>query len=162
MTGAGVTAVGSPVSGEAVGLAGVPDPVFAEAMVGPGTAVAPDGVSGGGPGGGQVEALAPVDGVLVKLHPHAYVVVDRAGHGVLVHLGIDTVTMDGEGFTLLATEKDEVRAGQPVVRWDPDAVRATGRSTVCPVVALDATPEALSGVVETGRVLAGELLFSWR
>jgi PTS system glucose-specific IIA component len=152
-----VTDVGSPVAGEVVGLAGVPDEVFAEAMVGPGTAVDPVGGHRGGP----ADAVAPVDGVLVKLHPHAYVVVDAAGHGVLVHLGIDTVTMRGEGFALLAAEMDRVTAGQPVVRWDPDAVRATGRSTVCPVVALDASPDALTDVRETGRVDTGERLFSW-
>lgn len=149
-----MTDVGSPLSGRVVGLAGVPDPVFAEAMVGPGTAVDPER----GPG----EATAPVTGKLVKLHPHAFVVVDSAGHGVLVHLGIDTVQMKGEGFTLLATEGDEVRAGQPLVRWDPAAVEASGRSPLSPVVALDAPPEALTNVVDSGPVRAGDRLFSWQ
>jgi sugar PTS system EIIA component len=153
---AGSISIGSPVAGEVVGLAGVPDEVFAEAMVGPGTAVAPT------PGGGTVEAVAPVDGVLAKLHPHAYVVVDDAGRGVLVHLGIDTVTMKGEGFTLLAAESDRVSAGQPVVRWDPGAVEAAGRSAICPVVALDAAAEALADVRETGAVARGDRLFTWR
>lgn len=151
-----MTEVVSPLAGEVVGLAGVPDEVFAEAMVGPGTAVAP------APGGGTVDAVSPVDGVLAKLHPHAYVVVDDDGRGVLVHLGIDTVTLKGEGFTLLAAESDRVRAGQPVVRWDPAAVEAGGRSPICPVVALDASAQALADVRETGDVDAGERLFTWR
>lgn len=149
-----MTDVGSPLDGEVVGLAGVPDPVFAEAMVGPGTAIDPDRE--------PAEAVAPVTGKLIKLHPHAFVVVDPAGHGVLVHLGIDTVQMKGEGFTLLAAEGDEVQAGQPLVRWDPSAVEASGRSPVSPVIALDAPTEALTDLVDGGPVRAGARLFSWQ
>ncbi|HEV2087897.1 MAG TPA: PTS glucose transporter subunit IIA [Cryptosporangiaceae bacterium] len=148
-----MTDVLSPLTGSVVGLEGVPDPVFAEAMVGPGTAVDPERAPG--------EAVAPIDGKVVKLHPHAYVVVDDAGHGVLVHLGIDTVHLRGEGFTVLAAEGDEVRAGQPLVRWDPGAVAASGHSPVCPVVALDVTAEALADLAPPGPVRAGERLFSW-
>jgi PTS system glucose-specific IIA component len=149
-----VTDVGSPLDGEVVGLAGVPDPVFAEAMVGPGTAI--------DPGREPAQAVAPVSGKLIKLHPHAFVLVDQAGHGVLVHLGIDTVQMKGEGFTLLAAEGDEVHAGQPLVRWDPSAVEASGRSPVSPVIALDAPAEALTDLVDPGPVRAGDRLFSWQ
>lgn len=148
-----MTDVGSPLAGDVVGLAGVPDPVFAEAMVGPGTAIDPVRKPG--------EAVAPVSGKLVKLHPHAFVVVDSAGHGVLVHLGIDTVQMKGEGFALLAAEGDDVEAGQPLVRWDPAAVEASGRSPISPVVALDAPAEALTDVVESGTIAPGDRVFTW-
>ena len=148
-----MTRVMSPVTGRVVGLAGVPDPVFAQAMVGPGTAVDPER----GPG----HAIAPVTGKLVKLHPHAYVVVDDEGHGVLVHLGIDTVKLKGEGFELLASEGDEVTAGRPVVGWDPAVIEAGGRSPICAVVALDAGADALSDVVESGEVTKGDELFTW-
>jgi PTS system glucose-specific IIA component len=148
-----MTRVLSPVAGRVVGLAGVPDPVFAQAMVGPGTAVDPER----GPG----RAIAPVTGKIVKLHPHAYVVVDAEGHGVLVHLGIDTVKLKGQGFDLLAAEGDEVEAGQPVVGWDPAVIEAGGRSPVCAVVALDAGADALSDVRESGEVAEGAELFTW-
>ncbi|RFS86461.1 PTS glucose transporter subunit IIA [Actinomadura spongiicola] len=148
-----MTRVLSPVAGRVVGLAGVPDPVFAQAMVGPGTAVDPER----GPG----KALAPVTGKLVKLHPHAYVVVDEEGHGVLVHLGIDTVKLKGQGFELLVSEGDQVTSGQPVVAWDPSVIEAGGRSPVCAVVALDANADALSDVVESGEVTRGAELFTW-
>ncbi|CND90582.1 PTS system N-acetylglucosamine-specific IIA component%2C Glc family [Mycobacterium tuberculosis] len=149
-----MTRVLSPVTGRVVGLAGVPDPVFAQAMVGPGTAVDPER----GPG----QAIAPVTGTIVKLHPHAYVVVDAEGHGVLVHLGIDTVKLKGEGFDLLAAEGDEVTAGQPVVGWNPAVIEAGGRSPICAVVALDAGADALSDVLESGEVTKGAELFTWR
>ncbi|MFC4910436.1 PTS sugar transporter subunit IIA [Actinomadura gamaensis] len=148
-----MTRVLSPVGGRVVGLAGVPDPVFAQAMVGPGTAVDPAREPG--------RAIAPVTGKIVKMHPHAYVVVDDEGHGVLVHLGIDTVQLKGEGFELLAAEGDRVTAGQPLVAWDPAAVEAGGRSPICAVVALDAPAEALSDVVESGTVNQGAELFVW-
>jgi PTS system N-acetylglucosamine-specific IIA component len=143
----------APVAGRVVGLSGVPDPVFAQAMVGPGTAIDPER----GPG----RALSPVDGKIVKLHPHAFVVVDAEGHGVLVHLGVDTVQLKGAGFELLAAEGDQVSAGQPLVGWDPAEIEAGGRSPVTAVVALDAGADALSGVLESGEVERGAELFTW-
>jgi PTS system glucose-specific IIA component len=140
------------MSGSAVGLAAVPDPVFSQAMVGPGTAIDPERAPG--------QAVAPITGTLVKLHPHAYVVVGADGRGVLVHLGIDTVQLRGEGFRLLAAEGDHVEAGQPVVGWNPAEIEAGGRSPVCPVVALDAPAESISDVA-SGPIVVGDELFEW-
>ena len=145
-------AVGSPVAGSVVGLADVPDPVFAEAMVGPGLAVLPSS--------GTV--VAPVAGTVATLHPHAFVVATESGRAVLVHLGIDTVKLKGEGFTLLVGKGDAVTAGQAMVEWDPVAIEAAGYSPVCPVIALDASADVLADVRESGTVVAGDLLFSWR
>ncbi len=149
-----MTSVTSPLAGKAIGLAAVPDPVFSGAMVGPGTAIDPERDA--------TEAVAPVDGVVVSLHPHAFVVVDSEGHGVLTHLGIDTVQLNGEGFELLVNKGDTVQRGQTVVRWNPAAVEAAGKSPVCPIVALEATAEALTDVVEDGDVKSGDALFSWK
>ncbi|MEE1943170.1 PTS glucose transporter subunit IIA [Streptomyces sp. TRM 70361] len=149
-----MTTVTSPLAGRAIGLAAVPDPVFSDVMVGPGTAVDPVREPS--------VAVAPVDGIIVSLHPHAFVVVDDEGHGVLTHLGIDTVQLNGQGFELLAAKGDTVRRGDPVVRWDPSEVEASGKSPVCPVVALEATPDALADVVEEADVPAGGTLFTWR
>ncbi|MFE0177593.1 PTS glucose transporter subunit IIA [Streptomyces sp. NPDC059002] len=149
-----MTSVSSPLAGRAIGLSAVPDPVFSGAMVGPGTAIDPVREPS--------EAVSPVDGIVVSLHPHAFVVVDDQGHGVLTHLGIDTVQLNGEGFELLVNKGDTVQRGQAVVRWDPAAVEAAGKSPVCPIVALEATAESLSDVVEDGEVKAGDALFSWK
>ncbi|ELS51818.1 PTS sugar transporter subunit IIA [Streptomyces viridochromogenes] len=149
-----MTTVTSPLVGRAVGLASVPDPVFSGAMVGPGTAIDPVRESS--------EAVSPVDGVIVSLHPHAFVVVDEQGHGVLTHLGIDTVQLNGEGFELLVNKGDTVQRGQGIVRWDPSAVEAAGKSPVCPIVALEATAEALSDLRDDGDVKAGDSLFVWK
>lgn len=155
--------VHAPVPGRAHPLADVPDPVFAEGMVGPGAAVDPVR--------GPLTAVAPVAGRLLKVHPHAYVVTTPEGRGVLVHLGIDTVRLAGEGFTLHASEGDDVAVGDPVVSWDAAAVERGGRSPVCPVVALDATWDDIAldaswdddaADPASGDVSAGATLFTWR
>lgn len=145
--------VASPAAGTVIPMSEVPDPVFAEAMVGPGLAIEP--------AGGRQDAVAPVDGTVVTLHPHAFVIATEDGKGVLVHLGIDTVKQKGEGFTLHVADGESVRAGQPLITWDPDAVRAAGYSPVVPVVALDALPEALSELRAASEVATGERLFVW-
>ncbi|MFJ1708606.1 PTS glucose transporter subunit IIA [Kitasatospora sp. NPDC088346] len=148
-----MTTVTSPLAGRAVGLAAVPDPVFAGAMVGPGTAIDPVRE--------PTAAVAPVDGLVVSMHPHAFVVMDENGRGVLTHLGIDTVQLNGEGFELLVNKGDQVRRGQPVIKWNPAAVEAAGKSPISPIVALEAPAEALSAVAEAGDVPVGGALFTW-
>ncbi|MER7490240.1 PTS glucose transporter subunit IIA [Streptomyces sp. NPDC126497] len=149
-----MTTVTSPIAGRAIGLVSVPDPVFSGEMVGPGTAI--------DPAREPSEAVSPVDGVIVSLHPHAFVVVDENGHGVLTHLGIDTVQLNGEGFELLVNKGDTVTRGQGIVRWNPAAVEAAGKSPVCPVVALEATADSLSELRDDGDVKAGDVLFLWK
>jgi PTS system N-acetylglucosamine-specific IIA component len=144
----------APVAGRVVPLADVPDPVFSAELVGPGLAIEPQQVPAS-------EVVSPVAGTVVKLHPHAFVVL-AGGGGVLVHLGIDTVQLGGEGFTLHVAEGDTVVAGQTVVTWDVAAVVAGGRSATCPVVALEGKPEAITPIARPGDVVAaGEPLLSW-
>ena len=145
----------APVSGVVRAMADVPDPVFGAELVGPGMAIDPsrDGV---------VDAIAPIDGTIVKLHPHAFVITADAEHSALVHLGLDTVQLGGVGFTLHAQEGDVVSAGDVVVSWDPAAVEAGGRSPICPVVALDGKPGCLTHLVDIGAAIrSGEPLFEW-
>ncbi|WP_029290755.1 PTS glucose transporter subunit IIA [Cellulomonas sp. HZM] len=145
----------SPAAGLVVALGEVPDPVFSAELVGPGVAIDPSGAE-------HAQVVAPVEGTVVKMHPHAFVVETADNRGVLVHLGIDTVQLGGEGFTLHVTEGARVRAGQVVVTWDPAAVVAGGRSAVCPVVALDAGGAALTLLARAGdEVAAGEPLLEW-
>jgi len=145
----------APVAGRVLAMADVPDPVFAGCMVGPGLAIDPDSV------GGPAVAVAPIAGRIHKLHPHAYVVVSESGRGVLVHLGIDTVQLKGEGFRLLASEKDEVKAGTPVVEWNPADITAGGRSAVCPVVALDGDAADVRALAGDGHIDSGAELYAW-
>ncbi len=150
-----VLSVRSPVSGTASGLSEVPDPVFAKGLVGPGISVTPVHESH--------DVAAPIDGTVVKLQAHAFVIADERGRGVLVHLGIDTVRLDGEGFeTLLegSGKGHHVTAGTPLVRWNPADVQQRGFSVAVPVVALDAGENTVTHVT-SGSVSQGEELFRW-
>lgn len=142
----------APLPGRVVTMADVPDPVFAQELVGPGAAVDPPR--------GPVTAVSPVAGRLVKLHPHAFVVQAVSGQGVLVHCGIDTVQLEGRGFSVHVAEGDDVDAGQAVVSFDASEVEAGGRSPVCPVVALDAAPQDVR-LVAQGTVDTGVPLLEW-
>ena len=143
-----VTTVLAPVPGRAVRMEDVPDPVFAQSMVGPGAAVDPPRE--------LVEAVAPVSGTVLMVQPHAYVISTADGFGVLVHLGIDTVQLEGKGFTVHVGKGDEVTAGQLVVTYDVPAVEALGRNPIVPVVALERPAEAivLDGVFGAGGALS--------
>ena len=122
-------AVLAPLAGRLLPLSEVPDPVFSAEMVGPGVAIDPSEE--------QVTAVSPIAGTVVKAHPHAFVVLGPDGVGVLVHLGIDTVRLDGKGFELHVSDGDTVASGDPMVTWDVSVTRAEGLSPVVPVVAMD-------------------------
>ena len=119
----------APFSGRVVPLEEVPDPVFSGKMLGDGLALDP--VEGVG--------VAPVRGKLTVFHSagHAFAVQATDELSVLVHVGLDTVQMKGEGFTRLAEVGDEVEAGQELVRFDLAAIAAAGHSSLSPVILPD-------------------------
>ena len=86
---------------------------------------------------GVIEAVAPVSGKLLKLMPHAYIVMTPDNVGVLVHLGLDTVALKGEGFTTHVSQGDDVTAGQLVITYDVPSVEAKGLNPIVPVVVMD-------------------------
>jgi len=141
----------APVSGRAVPLAEVPDEVFAEGMAGQGCAIVPE-ASG--------EAVAPVSGVLVKLFEggHAFGIAADNGIEMIVHLGLDTIELRGRGFERIATEGDRVEAGQPIVRFDLEEIRAGDYDPVTPVLVTNDEDHPVTGV-RTGEIRAGEPLF---
>ena len=141
----------APISGRAVPLAEVPDEVFAEGMAGQGCAIVPE-ASG--------EAVAPISGVLVKLFEggHAFGIASDGGIEMIVHLGLDTIELRGRGFERIATEGDRVEAGQPIVRFDLDEIRAGDYDPVTPVLVTNSEDHPVTGA-RTGDVRAGEPLF---
>lgn len=141
------TAVLAPVRGRAVPIGEVPDPTFAQGIVGHGAAIDPPHE--------VLDAVAPISGTVLQMLPHAYIIVNTENVGVLVHLGLDTVQMKGEGFTALVAKGDHVEAGQPVITYDVPAVIATGRNPIVPVVVMDkqATDIVLDDVIAAGGQL---------
>lgn len=157
----------APLHGTVVELGAVPDPVFAQALVGPGIAIDP-------PRGGEVTVTAPIAGTVAKVHPHAFVIVagaraeapreqgNLAERAVLVHLGLDTVRLGGCGFTVHVAEGQHVQAGEAVVTWNPAAVEADGLNPIVPIVALQATARVITALAEPGEAVAGgDPLLEW-
>ena len=144
----------APLTGTVLELKDVPDPVFAQALVGPGLAIEP-------PKDAQhITVTAPVAGAVVKVMPHAFVIMHESGNAVLVHVGIDTVNLKGEGFTVSAAKGDQVKAGDPMVECDVAFIRSRNLSPCCPVVVLDAKADQLTDLHPSGAsVTSGDVLF---
>jgi len=147
-----VTEVLAPCPGRVVPLSATGDPVFAGEMVGPGVAIDPE------PGQGTV--VSPIAGKVVKVHPHAFVVLGSDGVGVLVHLGINTVRLEGKGFEVLVEQGSSVAAGDPMVRWDPAAITGEDISTMVPVVAMDRPKGSVPAPAEGSVAAIGDVLFT--
>ena len=139
------TSVLAPVGGRAVPLQDVPDPVFSQGMVGYGAAIDPPR--------GVVDAVAPVSGKILKLLPHAYIVMTPGNVGILVHLGLDTVQLNGEGFTTHVSQGDDVPGGQLIITYDVPSVEAKGLNPIIPVVVMDEREQG--NVIPADAVIAG-------
>jgi PTS system glucose-specific IIA component len=149
------TTVLAPVRGRAVPLGQVPDPTFAQGIVGHGAAVDPPHE--------VVDAVAPISGTVLQMMPHAYIILSADNVGVLVHLGLDTVELKGEGFTALVAKGDHVEAGQPVIAYDVPAIVAAGRNPIIPVVVMDKKPDDITleeVIAAGGQLTSGQPLFT--
>lgn len=139
--------VTAPLSGKAVALSEVPDPVFSEKVLGDGIAIIPlDG-----------KILSPVDGVVSSVTDtkHAYGFSSDDGLEVLVHFGLETVGLKGEGFTSHVKEGDRVKKGELVAEVDIDMLKEKGFNTITPVLICgggeDMKMETFSGTVDAGK-----------
>ncbi|WP_284036807.1 glucose-specific PTS transporter subunit IIBC [Neobacillus sp. 114] len=116
----------SPIKGEIKPITEVPDQVFAGKMMGDGFAIVPE----------EGMVVSPVDGKIVNLFPtkHALGILSDNGREILVHVGIDTVNLKGEGFETLVSENDRVTKGQPLLKFDISYIKEHAKSTITPIV----------------------------
>jgi len=145
--------VTAPIKGRSVPLSEVADPTFSQGLLGPGMAIVPDS----GP------VVSPVDGEVLVAFPtgHAYGLRSASGVELLIHVGMDTVKLDGKGFTPHVKAGDKVRRGTPLVDVDWAAIKAAGYETVTPVVVSNAAVfDVIRGTSST-EVVPGSL-FSGR
>ena len=137
----------APLSGRIVPIEAVPDPAFSQKMVGDGLAIDPT----------SNVVCAPLDGRLIEVHAsrHAVVIEHASGVKIMVHVGIETVMLGGRGFDLLAQAGDNVRVGQPLLRFDTRIVAAEAASQLTEIVVLNgeciASIDKKSDAVEAGR-----------
>ena len=119
----------APFEGTVVPLSEVPDESFAQGMVGEGFAVIPTEID-------AFDVCAPVDGTITMVFKtgHAFGMRTEEGLDLLIHIGIDTVELKGEGFTKLAAKGDVVRAGTPIIAVESEKLRERGINLITPVV----------------------------
>ncbi len=144
--------ISSPITGQAADLSETPDEVFAGRMMGDGAMVVPaDG-----------EIVAPEDGEIsfVFETKHAVGLQTDAGVAMLIHVGIDTVKLEGKGFTTFVKDGDKVKKGQPLMKVDLAYVGANAPSLATPVLCTELEDNQKIRLLATGAVKAGQPLFA--
>jgi len=116
----------SPADGDIIQLEEVPDEVFSQKMAGEGIAIMPRSNT----------FVAPVAGTVTKIFStnHAFSIKTKSGLEVMVHIGLDTVALNGEGFKQLAKEGDSVSIGKPIISADLEFIASKGKNIVTPIV----------------------------
>ncbi|MFW0792972.1 glucose PTS transporter subunit IIA [Gordonia sp. CPCC 205515] len=142
-----VTQIGAPLEGTVVPLSDVPDPVFAKGTMGGGAAILPSGDT----------VYAPANAMVVAAQPtgHAFGLVLDGGIELLIHVGIDTVQMKGDGFDVKVKAGQKVEAGTPLVTFDRAKIEAAGYSIITPVVIMNTKKFASVQQIGSGPVSVG-------
>ena len=138
----------SPITGDVVALEQVPDEAFASKAVGDGIAVKPT----------SNIVVAPAAGTVVKIFNtnHAFCLETNNGAEIVVHMGIDTVALEGKGFKRLVEEGTDVKAGEPILGMDLDFLNANARSMISPVVCSNSDDYSALVILASGKVVAGQ------
>lgn len=138
----------SPITGDVVALEQVPDEAFASKAVGDGIAVKPT----------SNIVVAPAAGTVVKIFNtnHAFCLETNNGAEIVVHMGIDTVALEGKGFKRLVEEGADVKAGEPILEMDLDFLNANARSMISPVVCSNSDDYSALVILASGKVVAGQ------
>ena len=138
----------SPITGDVVALEQVPDEAFASKAVGDGIAVKPT----------SNIVVAPAAGTVVKIFNtnHAFCLETNNGAEIVVHMGIDTVALEGKGFKRLVEEGTDVKAGEPILEMDLDFLNANARSMISPVVCSNSDDYSALVILVSGKVVAGQ------
>ena len=116
----------APIEGTAVALADVPDPIFAAGKLGEGVAIEPTGTTVAAPAAGKVAATYPSG--------HAVGLKLENGIELLIHVGLDTVNLDGKGFSVKVAKGDVVAAGDTLIEFDPEVIKEAGYPLITPVI----------------------------
>ena len=142
--------VKAPIDGTILPLEQLPDETFATAILGPGCGIEPTGDT----------VYAPFDGTVTQIATtlHAVGITSNDGIELLIHVGMDTVDMKGQGFTVLVKENQKVTAGTPLLKVDLDAIRAAGHPTATAIIVTDGAGDEVKMLAE-GDVAPGTPLF---
>ncbi|MED4803033.1 beta-glucoside-specific PTS transporter subunit IIABC [Bacillus atrophaeus] len=142
----------SPIKGEVKALSEVNDSVFSAEIMGKGFAIVPE----------EGLAVAPVSGIITAVFKtkHAIGITSDRGAEVLIHIGLDTVQLDGRHFDVLVKEGDNVSPGDPLVSFDIEKIKAAGYDVITPVIITNTDQYAVTAVKESGTVKTNEALLA--
>ncbi len=135
--------------GEVLSIEEVPDEIFAQKMIGEGYAIKPT----------SQLVVAPIDGKLIEVADakHAYYIETKEGLKILIHVGIDTLLLNGEGFKTKLKKDDQVKAGDALVEFDEELITKKGFNTIISVIVLDDLAFEMTQVLNlTKQAKAGE------
>ena len=138
----------APISGEAVESKEINDPTFAEEMLGKGMAIRPL----------EGKVYAPADGTVTMVFEtkHAISMTTKEGAEILLHIGLDTVSLKGEHFTVHVTENASVKKGDLLLTFDKEAIEEAGYDTISPVVVCNTDAYQSIRMIAAGIVKAGD------
>lgn len=144
----------SPLTGEVVPLSETPDAVFASGAMGQGVAIEPS----------VGEVVAPADGTIRLLFPtnHAIGLATDDGAELLIHVGMDTVELDGKGFTAHVVQGSKVKKGQLLLSFDMEAIQEAGYSVVTPIIVTNSADYQAVEVLAEGQIDLGQNLLDIR
>lgn len=140
----------SPFDGEVLDIEDCVDPIFAQSIVGPGVLFIPTGSKLYAPCAGEVTIVANGN--------HGITIKNPDGYQVLIHIGIDTVEMEGQGFEVCKDVGDFVEAGDLLIKFDLEKIKASGRNIQSPLVITNPSIKKLD-FVNKGKVEVGDIIF---
>lgn len=146
------TALFAPVKGNVIPREEIPDATFASGVLGDGVGIEPE----------TAEVVAPFDGVIASVTDtfHAVGITGPAGMELLIHVGIDTVNMNGDGFQVFVSEGEQVKAGQKLIVFDIDKIKAAGYSPTTAVLLTNSEDYPNFKILKTGKTEQMEKLFT--
>ncbi|GGG85249.1 PTS glucose transporter subunit IIA [Staphylococcus pragensis] len=120
------TEIYAPLTGEYVKIEDIPDPVFAQKMMGEGFGINPS----------EGEVVSPIEGKVDNVFPTKHAIGLKADNGLelLVHIGLDTVQLDGQGFEILVNSGDTVKVGDPLLKFDLEYIRKNAKDVISPII----------------------------
>ena len=144
--------IGAPVAGKLVSIKEVNDPTFADEILGKGVAVIPT----------DNRICAPADGVVSTVFPtgHAAAVTTGDGAEILIHVGLDTVKLEGKHFTIHASEGQEVKKGDLLLEADIEQIKAEGYDITTPIVICNSDEFSEFHMAEPGNISQGDNVLS--
>lgn len=144
----------SPIEGKVVALSEVPDPTFAEEMLGKGLAVIPH----------TDQICSPVTGTITTVFPtkHAIGIISESGVEILIHVGIDTVKLDGKYFDCKVEVNQKVKQGEEILKCDFAAIEKEGYPIITPMVIANTNDYSEIEMIKTGEVFVGESILKVR